>query len=221
MIITVAFYTRIFRYQIHTVRTSSQRYLAQSRQVLHSKEIIHSPLRLIRFIHVSGPHTVYKLLRFYINKLNLIRVVKNRIRNPFMHKYAGNRRDGIIETLDMLDVNGSIYVNSRLQKLFDILIPLRMAAFRRVCMGQLINKYKLRLPLQGGVKVKFRQCNPLVLGNKIRNALKPVYKRGRLRSGMGLNIASNDVDSPLLGRVRRLQHGICLADAGCVAEKYF
>ena len=70
----------------------------------------------------------------------------------------GDASDGgnyIVETLQVLHIDGCINTDPCAQQFLHILIPLEMAAALRICVGKLIHKNQLRMAAEGGVQIKF------------------------------------------------------------------
>ena len=121
----------------------------------------------------------------------------------------------------MLDIHGSVDVNSRLEEFFHILIPLHMAASWDIAVRQFVHQDELWVTVKRSNQVELPQLDPTVVRLHSGKDLQPIQQRQSLRSGMGLYIAHHHVNALPFSMVSRLQHGIGLAHPGGIAEKYF
>ena len=70
------------------------------------------PLCLCRFINFPVFETLDQHVRLNINQLNLCCPIKNKIWNPLLDVYSGNLSYDIVQTFQVLYINGRIDINS-------------------------------------------------------------------------------------------------------------
>lgn len=172
-------------------------------------------------VHLSRLKAFDKLIRFNIHQLNLIGPVKYMIRNSLIDRNACDGGHQIVERLQMLHIHRGIDVDPRLKQLFHILIPLCVPASLRIIVGQFVHQNELRLPLQRQVQIKLLQLDSAIRYLFAGQNLQPVQECQRIRPGMRLHIAHNNIDALFFRLMGRLQHGIGLAYARRVAKKDF
>ena len=77
--------------------------------------------------------------RICSHKLHLIRLIENKVRDPFLYSDSCYGSHDIIQAFQMLHIDRGIYADSFLQQLLNILITLGVAAAGRIRMGKLIH----------------------------------------------------------------------------------
>lgn len=121
----------------------------------------------------------------------------------------------------MLDVDGGVYVDAGPQQFLDILIAFYVARAGGVRVGQLVYENQLRMAGERAVEVEFIELQAPVPDTSHRQRLQPLKQRHRLGTRVRLDIADGHIYPLAFRAPRRLEHRVCLADAGGVAEEYF
>ena len=219
MVITPALKPRALGQKIHPVRTAPQGKFPQGSQGLNGKEVGARALRRIIPVDISTGQTLQQLCRFNIHQFYLIRLIEHGIRDALAHRNAGNGGDGIIQALNMLDIDRRVHIDSGIQQLLHILIPLGVPAAFGIGMGQLVHQNELRLAFQRAVNIKLPETPSSVRRLRHRKLLQTVEQRRCLWPGMGFDIPGNHIHTALFRLMRRLQHGVGLSHTGGVAEK--
>ena len=134
----------LFRDPHHPVRRPPQCDFPQRRQIFHAKEAAERFLRLPLSVNQTLVQTLNQLLRLQIDQLHLIRFIEHRIRNPLADGDPGDRSDDIVQTFQMLDIDGGIHVDPGFQQFINILIPFEMTAPGSVGVRQLVDQDQLR-----------------------------------------------------------------------------
>ena len=145
-------------------------------------------------------------------------MIENRIRNPFPYQNTGNRSNGIIQTFNMLDIDGCIYINSGIQQFFYILISFDMPS-SGIGMGQLIYQNQLWFPFQRRVNIKLPECNAFMLNFLYRKLFQTMQQGCGLRPCMGFNISRNHIHTALFCLMGSFQHRIGFSYTGSITEK--
>ncbi len=130
---------RLRRGPADPVRGEAQCDFPQCGQLFLREERQQPLLLLILAVYFSLFEPFDQAARLDIHQLHLIRLVEYAVRDAFLHGNASDGSDNVVQALDMLNVDRRAYVDSRLQKLFDVLISVFMAAALRVDVGQLVD----------------------------------------------------------------------------------
>ena len=211
----------IFTDGIDLVGAAPQGDFPQCGQIWNGEKVRHGPLGLLLAIDLAAFQPFHQFGRLDIHDLHLIGPVKDRIRNPLPDGDAGDGGHRIVQTFNMLHIDGGIDIDAGLQQLVHILIALFMPGAGGVAVGQFVHQNEPGLSLQRPVQIKFPKENIPVGYIFHRNLLQIVYQLHRLRAGVRLDIAHHHINALTLCGMGGFQHGIGLADAGGVAEKDF
>ena len=120
MVADLALDMGMFGEQIHSVRQAPQSDFPQGGQGLNGEETS----RHACFLLISVRQTLQQFFRLNIHKLDLIRLIKDRIRNSLLLGYSGYGGHLIVQAFNVLDIDRRINMNSGLQKFLNILIAL-------------------------------------------------------------------------------------------------
>ena len=121
----------------------------------------------------------------------------------------------------MLDVNGRINADPCTQQLLHVLIPLGMAAARRIGVGQFIHQNQLGLARERAVQIELMQFNAFVWNAFRGELLQPIQQSHGFWAGMRLDIAGHYVKTGFFSPMCGFQHGVGFADAGGIAKENF
>ena len=125
---------------VHPLGGAPQGELTQCREIGRREIVLERPLRLLWNIDLPFFEPLNEIVWRQINKLDRVGTVENGIRHRFAHTHAGNLSDDVVEALDVLDIDGRIDVDTRAQKLFDVLVPFGMAAAGSIRMRKLVDE---------------------------------------------------------------------------------
>ena len=206
---------------IDPIRHAAQGYFTQTGKVGRKKEVFQRPLGLFFPVNFSGFQPEYEFFRFNVDKLHLVGLIKNVVRQALAYDNSGDGCHQIVETFKMLNIDGRPDGNTRPQNLFNILIALGVAAAVRVGVGQFVHQKNFRLARQRRIHIKFIKGDISVGNTEKRELFKTIKQCGCFRAGMGFDITGDDVYSLRLGRMRGLEHGGGLAHSGGIAEEDF
>ena len=140
---------------VESVSRAAQGNFPQGNQVLFRKKMVKRPLCLPLLVDFTGLQPDNQVSRFNIHQLYLVGGIKNVIGYPFADGDMGNGFHQIVERLQMLNIYGGIDIDTRPQKLFDILITLGMTASRRVAVRQFVHQNQLWSAAKCGVNIEF------------------------------------------------------------------
>lgn len=106
MISTAAMNPGTFCQKIYPVGTTPQGDLAQSSQIFRNA------FCLLSLTDTFPCHSFQQLFRLYIHQFHLIRLVEDGIRDTFFHHCSGDGSNHVIQTLNMLDIDRCININT-------------------------------------------------------------------------------------------------------------
>ncbi len=118
----------------------------------------------------------------------------------------------------MLDVQGAVDADARVEQLLDVLPALGVARAGGVGVGQLVHQEEAGAARQGGVEVELLQRDAAVLERPLGQRGKTLEERRGLGTAVRLEDADHDVHPLPRTGARRLQHRVRLPHAGRGAE---
>jgi hypothetical protein len=137
----------------HFIRDDTKSKLAQCRQVPLFEEVRERLFHLLCFVHFSLPQSTAQLFYRYIHVDHLVGPVEEGVGDGFSDAHSRRAADGVVQRLEVLDVNGSHDADAAVQQLEDFLIPFLMPAPRHVRVREFIDDTDLRPALQNHVDV--------------------------------------------------------------------
>ena len=204
---------------VDAIGGAAQRQFAQSRQIAGGEEILRRPPGCLRHIHLAVVQALDELVGREIDQNDVGGLLQDPIGNGLAHGDAGDARNDVSETLEMLDVERRPYADTCIQELLDVLPALRMPAVRSVAVSEFVNDDQLGLARERRVQIKFIERAPVVFNLAPRQDFEPFDERARFGAAMRLDEPDDDIDALVLQALRVLQHGVGLADSGRGAEK--
>ena len=198
---------------------SAQGEFAQRREIAGREKILRRELGRLGNIDLSLAEALEEFVRRDVDENDIGGLGQHAVGHGLAHAHAGDARDHIGETLEMLDVERGPDVDAGLEQFLDILPPLRVAAVRRVGVGEFVDDDQLGLARQRRVYVEFLDDLAAIIDFSTRKNLQVLGERLRLLASMGFDETDEDIDAIGAARAGALQHRIGLADAGRRAEK--
>jgi hypothetical protein len=101
--------------------------LAQRRQVAQAEKALDRPLRLVGDIDLALTQPLQQLLRRQIHQFDFGGVIQEAVRNGLADANASNLRDGVVQALQMLDVDCGIDVDASRQEFLHIEVTFGVA----------------------------------------------------------------------------------------------
>ena len=219
VIVLVAAQAAVLTEAVHPVGAAAQGDLTEGGQIFNGEEVGHGPLGLGGAVDLAAFQALQELLGLNIHDLHLACPVKDGVGDALPDGDAGDGGHGVVEALDVLDIDGGIDVDAGLQQLLHVLVALGVAAAGGVGMGQLVHQDQLRVTAEGGVQIELPQGNISVAHRLGGQLLQPLGEGQGFRAGVGLDVAGHHLDALALGLMGGGQHGVGLAHTGGVAEK--
>ena len=177
-------------------------------------------LGLLGNVDLAFLEALDEVVRGEVHKLDRVRAVEHLIGDGLAHTHAGDLRDDVVQAFDVLDVDRGVDVDAAVQQFFDVEIALRVAAARRIGVGEFVDESELRAARDDRVDVHLIEGLPPVIDALARNDLKAVEQHLGFLAAVRLNDADNEVHAFLLLGARGLQHFEGLADPRRGANEY-
>ena len=121
-----------------------QRQFAQRGQIARREIMLKRAFGLFRDVDLALLEPLDQVVGGQIDQFDAVGAVEYRIRHGLAHPHMRDLRDHVVETLDVLDVDGSVDIDAARQQLLDVEIALRMAAAGRVGVGEFIDQREPR-----------------------------------------------------------------------------
>jgi hypothetical protein len=204
---------------IHALGGVPQGQLAQRQEVAFAEEAVLGMPRLIRQVDLPLLEAHQQVIRWKIHQLHLVRPLQERVRHILAHHHAGDLGHHVPQALQVLDVEGGVDINARVQQLHHVLPALLVAGAFHIGVGQLIHEDEGRPAAEGGLQVEFREKQPAVRELLPRQRLQALQQGGGFLPAVGLHHADHHIQAlgaPLLGF---REHGVGLPHAGSRSEE--
>ncbi|MCY1231016.1 hypothetical protein D9M72_434520 [compost metagenome] len=142
---------------VDPVGRAPERQFAQCRQVAEAKEAIDSTLGAVGQVYLALLQPLDQFGRREIDEQHLVGPLQYRIRHPLAHRHASDLRNDIGKTFQVLDVERCPDIDAGGDQFLDVLIALRMPAFSRVAVSELVNDDDLGTSGKGRIQVELGQ----------------------------------------------------------------
>ena len=129
--------------------------LAQRGQISRRKIMFERALGLFGDIDLALLEPGNQVVRRQIDQFDGIGAVEYRVRHGLAHPDMGDLGDHVVEALDMLDIDRGVDVDAVGQQFLDVEIALRMAAARRIGMGEFVDQRDVGMARDQRVKIHF------------------------------------------------------------------
>ena len=196
----------------------AQSQFAQRGQILLAEKVFQRRADLFGRVDLSRFQAIDEVFDGQIEVDDLIGFLEEGVGHRFTNDYAGGPLDDVLETFQMLDVERTDHVDSGVQNLFNILIPLVMARAGRIGMGQLVDDGHRRVTGENCVEVHIFNGEAAVFDATARDDFQPFQQGGGFGAAVGLNKSNHHVGAAFLQGMRLFEHPVGLADPGCEAH---
>ena len=191
--------------RIDRLSSAAQSQLPQSGEIGFGKEMAQRAGRFLGDIDLAVLETLDQFIRRQVDDFQL-GSFKHAIRHGLAHPHMGERGHDIVETFDMLDVDGREDVDAGFQQFLDILIALGVAAPRRIAVRQFIDQNELRPSFQYGIEIHLAKAMPLMLDDAARNDLMAMHQRFGFPAPMRLHDTDHHIAPRLAAMTSVRQH---------------
>ena len=198
--------------RVDPVGGGAQGQFAQRGQVALGEERGQGAGGLVVRIDLALLQPVHQFVGRQVDQLDLVGQFQHAVGNGFAHPHAGDAGDGLVQRLDVLDVQRGEDVDPRGQHLFDILPALLVPPAIGIGVGELVDQRQRRTAGQQAVEVHLGQRAALV-DHRLAGQLRQPGKLGLgLGPAMGLDQGGQNIDALGPPAVRVVEHGPGLAD---------
>lgn len=177
-------------------------------------------LGLLGNVDLSFLEALDEVVRGEVYKLNRVCAIEHLVGDGLAHAHAGDLRDDVIQAFDVLDVDRGIDVDAVVDEFFDVEIAFRVAAARRIGVGEFVDESELRAARDDRVDIHLIEGLSPVIDVLTRNDLEAVEQHLGFPSAMRFDNSDDEVHAFLLLGARRLQHFEGLADPWRGADEY-
>ncbi|VVN39807.1 hypothetical protein PS645_05338 [Pseudomonas fluorescens] len=195
------------------------RQFTQGGEVSLGKKRIDGRPRLLRHVHLAVAQALEQFARWQVDQQQFVGFLQNPVRQGFADLYASDAAHLVVEAFEVLDVDGGEHVDAGGEQFLNVLPAFRVPAAGGVAVGEFIYKHKLRLGREQAVEVHFFEHHATVFRSHQRLLGQAAKQRLGFGAAVGFDDTGEDFDALAQLRVRGLQHGVGLADAGCSAEE--
>ena len=190
----------------------AQRQLAQRGQPIGAEEVVERRLRALPRVHLARADPLLERLGGEVDEHDLVGRLEDAVGERLAHTDVRQLGDGVVEALEVLDVDRRDDVDPGREHLVDVLPALVVAGLGQVRMGELVDQRELGRTPDHRVDVHLLEREAAVAGLEMRHLLEPFRERRRLRPLVGLEVADHDVAALGMGRPPFLEHAVGLAD---------
>ena len=203
--------------RIDTVCCPAQREFAQCHQVRLAEEAFDRRTDLVGHVDLALLQALQQVVRGQVDQLDLVGLVEHVVRYRLALTDTRNLRDQVVETFEVLDVERRPHIDAGVAEFRNVLpalgMPRRRLAVDQVRVRQLIDQQDPGVTLQRGVEVEFLAHHAAIADRLQRQALQRLEHALGLATAVRLDVTDHDVGPRRLGRERRLEHRVGLADS--------
>ncbi len=204
---------------IDMLRRPPQRHFAQGGEIAFAKKPAERPLRRLRRIDPPLDKPRPQLRRREIDHLDVGGEREHAVGDGLGDAHAGDAGDGIVQALEMLDIEGRPDIDPGVQQ-FDRVFPaFGMTAAGDVGVGEFVEQEQLRAAGERAIEVEFLDLAPAIGELSARQHREIANLRDGLAASVGFDQPGDNVNAVLALAPRRGQHLPGLADPGGHAKK--
>ena len=169
------------------------------------KKLLERLLDLLGLVHLALSQAALQFLHGDIDVDDFVGAIEERVGNGLPHTDAGHAPDGIVERLEVLDVDRGQHADARVEQFQDVLIALVVPAAGHVGMGELVDDAELRSSLQDRVEVHLLEHDAAIFDVAPGDDLQVADLGVGVGATVGLDEAHDDIDALASERVRILR----------------
>ena len=205
---------------VHALGRVAQGQLPQGQQVALAEEVVPGVAGLIGKVDLPLLQADEQLVRREVHQLDFVGPLQHRVGHVLPHDHAGDLGHHVLQAVQVLDVQGAVDVDARLQKFQHVLPALGMPRPHHVRVGQFVHEDQARAALQGRSQVEFRNELARVRQLLPGQHLQPFEQGGGFAATVGLDHADDHLDAFGPSFLGLGQHGVGLSHAGRGAEEH-
>lgn len=205
--------------RVDRLRALPQRQFAQGRQIRAAEEMPERPARFLRDVDLPLFEPLDQLIGRDIDDLEL-GLLENAVGHSFADAYPGERRDRIVQALEMLDVDRRENVDPSRKQFFDILPAFGVPAAGDVGVREFVHQHESRFARQDRVEVHLMQGAAVIFDCARRHLLEVAEQRHGLLAAVGFDHAYHDITAAALQRTGLRKHLVGFAHPRRGAQEY-
>ena len=124
---------------INAIGSTAQCQFAQGDQIAFAKKMFNGAFRLPGNIDFTFFQPLTQIVRGQVHQHHVVGGIEKRIGHGFPYLNSGDAADHIIQTFQMLNVDGCENINASFQQLFDVLPAFRMTRTWRITVRQFVH----------------------------------------------------------------------------------
>ncbi|GCN66854.1 hypothetical protein ExPCM20_00394 [Escherichia coli] len=124
---------------IYAIGSTAQCQFAQGDQIAFAKKMFNGAFRLPGNIDFTFFQPLTQIVRGQVHQHHVVGGIEKRIGHGFPYLNSGDAADHIIQTFQMLNVDGCENINASFQQLFDVLPAFRMTRTWRITVRQFVH----------------------------------------------------------------------------------
>ena len=124
---------------IYAIGSTAQSQFAQGDQIAFAEKMFNGALRLPGNVDFAFFQPLTQIVRGQVHQHHVVGSIKKRIRHGFPYLNSGDAADHIVQTFQMLNVDGSENINASFQQLFDVLPAFGMTGTWRITVRQFVH----------------------------------------------------------------------------------
>ena len=205
--------------RVHAIGGATQRQFAQRDQIALAKEIAHGALGLLRHIDLAFTQPLEQFLGGQVDERDFVGEIEHAIGNRLPHANARDLPDDVVQAFEVLDVDGRVNVDARVQQFVHVLPPLDVPGALYVGVREFVDEDQLRLASKRRVDIELSQLAIAIFDMRRRQHVETVEHRQRFLAPVRLDDPRHDVDAFFPPPARGLQHRERLADPSRCTEE--
>ena len=202
--------------RIDPVGRPAQREFAQRHQVRLAEKAFDRRADLVGDVDLALLQALQQIIRGQVDQLDLVGLVEHVVRDRLALADARNLRDQVIEAFEVLDVERRPDIDACVAEFGNVLpalgVPRRRLAVDQVRVRQLVDQQDLGPALQRGVEVELLAYHAAIADRLQRQGFQRLEHALGFAPAVRLDVPDHDVGPRRLGRERRLEHRVGLAD---------
>ncbi len=198
------------------VRNASSR---KQVQIADAEEVGQGLFHFFGGIDFALAQAVAQFVHGDVNVDDFIGALEKAVGNGLADDGIGRTIDGVVQGLEVLDVDCGQDVDARVEQLEHIFVALAVLAAGNVGVGQLVNHHGVGVTLDDRVDIHFLQLDTAVGDDAQGNDFEVANARPGFLAAVRFNESDDEVDALLVPHaVGIVEHHVGLANAGCGAD---
>ncbi|SAK84336.1 hypothetical protein AWB82_05666 [Caballeronia glebae] len=176
-------------------------------------------LGLRRQIDLAFAQTVEQFLGRQIDERDFIGEIEHAIGHGLPDANPGDAPNDVVQAFEVLDIDGRINVDARVEQFLHVLPALHVARALDVRVREFVDENELRLSCERGVEIEFGEQTATIFDARGRQRFEAFDERQRFLAPVRFDHADDRLRALVAAAARGLQHREGLAYASGSAEE--